>query len=99
MLASLSPEEKRSQAWLGNPDGSVTNTAPAGTPGAGRLVMLNPDYFDATLPRTAIQLIVLHSRWSNDNSRPPGAEYGIVAQRAYELQESLDYSPLKRLIK
>lgn len=99
-IAALSPARLRSQAYHGLSEGSITNLVAPRTPDSTPLVMFNPDYFDATLPRTAIQLITLRSLWSNDNARPPvGEEYDHAQYRTYELQEAISYDALARLLR
>jgi tryptophanase len=51
------------------------------TPGARLAVMLNPDYFDPSLPRTAVQLIACEFRFQQahdaGDSAPFHADLGV----------------------
>jgi len=61
-LASMSPEERRQPAWYKpHPEGArrldYGNIVEAGSPGARPLVVPNPDFYDKSLPKTAMQLV------------------------------------------
>ncbi len=62
-LASLSPEERKAQAWFGTTPGSLKGLVPPNTPDAEPLIKLNPDFFDPSLPRTALQLMTVYFAW------------------------------------
>ena len=61
-LASLSPAERGRPAWYKpHPEGvrrlDYGDIVEAGSPGARPLVVPNPDFFDKSLPQTAMQLV------------------------------------------
>jgi hypothetical protein len=68
-LAAMTPAERRSQAWRGRIDEKkiganfFSQLVPAGSAEAGPLVTLNPEFFDKSKPRSAVQLITIHMYW------------------------------------
>lgn len=58
-LNSMSEEEKKSIAFYNSTTDDITGLVPEGERGGSRLVILNPDYFDSEMPRTAVQLITI----------------------------------------
>ena len=58
-LAALTPEERRLQAYTHRDSPAISQLAPASMERATPLYKFNPAYFDAALPRTAIQLITV----------------------------------------
>ena len=61
-LASMSPEERRQPAWYKpHPEGvrrlDYGDIVEAGSPGARPLVVPNPDFYDKSLAKTAMQLV------------------------------------------
>ncbi len=71
-LAKMSPQEKQRQAfYLEHYDYSPPLAAP-GTPRAQPLVIPNPELFDPSLPRTAVQLIIVqfHAAWNLKDPQP-----------------------------
>lgn len=56
-LATMSPEQRRSQAWIGGTSASML--VPAGTPNTRPLVTPNPDFYDRTRPATDVQALLL----------------------------------------
>jgi hypothetical protein len=63
VLAAMPPEEQSAQAiYLRNDDPYGVDLAGTGQTRYGRpLVVINPDYFDKSLPRSAMQLITVQS--------------------------------------
>lgn len=60
-LADLSADERAADAWIGGNSrpSRPSGLARSGVAGASRIVTLNPQLYDATKPRTAIQNILL----------------------------------------
>ena len=56
-LAAMSPDQLRSQAWIGGTSASML--VPAGTPHARPLVTPNPDFYDRTRPPTDVQAMLV----------------------------------------
>ena len=56
-LAALSPTERAAPACEGSELQRGTSFTPCNEPGANYIVTVNPDYFDRSLPKTAIQLV------------------------------------------
>ena len=101
-LAGLSPEKRKAPAYfisqqrmmLGPP--IVDKSEPDARP----LVMVNPDYFDKSLPRTAVQLIVIS--WSdipNYGFVAPSFQEAPPESREFEVLNTLDYKKLAGLLK
>lgn len=103
-FASLSAEQKAAptcymdQSRSRNPDTRpLVSFVPAGTPRCRPVIRPNWDYFDRTLPRTAIQLLTV---WVRDcpGQKPSkdGAPYGCPANMA--LLQSLDWEKVKAIM-
>ena len=67
---ALSPSELASQAWLGDSASAGTTEAainsglaPAGAPDARPLVIVNPEFLDRSLPRSAVQILAVRLNW------------------------------------
>jgi hypothetical protein len=56
-LAALTPEQRGLQAWHLPSHNAASGLVPPGTSHARPVVTENPNYFDRSLPRTAIQLL------------------------------------------
>ncbi|HTY09320.1 MAG TPA: hypothetical protein VMF29_09170 [Candidatus Edwardsbacteria bacterium] len=101
-LDALTTGQRRSQAYIGagiKPSGLCE----PGDEDASPVVTINPDYFDPTLPRTAVQLITI--RWytaSNavDFTAPVRPQDGDnpAEVRISELLEALDYRKIAALL-
>ena len=103
-LARLSPAERAAPAYISlsvsnrkqpSPDSGCSCIVDADFPDARRLVTENPDYYDQTLPPSAIQLILV------DFSNFEGSVrvYPPWRHAAYErIRDGLDYSALARML-
>lgn len=103
-LAELAQEERTQPAYCA-PSASFEKSmqsglAGAGTPGARAIVMINPEYFDRSLPRTAVQLIacrfdyqIPYSSRSNDDGQS-----GVSASLLNRLARRFEYGKLEALI-
>jgi hypothetical protein len=58
-LAGMTPAERASPAWIG---ASYSGLVAAGEEGAVMVVEPNPDFYDRSLPRTAVQAMVVEFR-------------------------------------
>lgn len=64
-LASLSPGERKSDAWYsGQAGGRRSHLMDVGTPGAGLLIKTNPGFLDRARPRTAFLLAAVQFSWA-----------------------------------
>jgi len=96
-LAKMSPEEKKMQAWF--LDGGLGIFAPPLAPlgsDLGRPIVKMPaKWYDSSLPRSAIQSIVLRFLYSNriDHDKPGPDKTGCVS--AYRLYQYLRSADLK----
>lgn len=88
-LAALSPAERRAQAYIGGKSQDEWGLGHSGDDGAYPLVSYNPAFFDHGAPRTAIQLLALIPRGSEDEA---------LTKFGWELLESLDYASLRGLM-
>ena len=95
-LASLSPEERRTQAWYGGEgaDHELQLNRP-GAPGAYALVSLNPDFFDLTAPRTAFQSLAFIAIKGN-GSRDADSVGNLFARR---LLGEIDFARVEALVR
>lgn len=99
-LAGMSSAKRNSQAWRGRIDekeflsrgGFHSELVPAGTADAGPLVAINPDFFDKSLPRSAIQVITV-------DLAPGGhSETFIGVQRLREMLATTDWNKVAGLL-
>lgn len=89
-LAALTPEARRLQAHTHIDSQAPSLLASASMPGATPLYKFNPAYFDAALPRTAIQLITV--RFVDvDTTRQKLSERPDLLQRSPITPERLEY--------
>jgi len=77
-LAAMSPEERLQPAWYKRHAEGVRrldygDIVDAGTAGARPLVVPNPDFFDKSLPKTAMQLVSVPAAGHYDSLRAKGA--------------------------
>ena len=64
-LASLSPDERKSDAWYsGRDEGRHSHLTDAGAPDARPLIKTNPGFLDRARPRTAFQLAAVQFSWA-----------------------------------
>jgi hypothetical protein len=97
-LAAMTAEERATPAWLANGTGNgVYEMAPPGTPGAARLVALNPTFFRATGSRVAVRLINVYLRQSEAHEAGAGVNQA-VNRAAYQVYRTLDWAALARLL-
>lgn len=95
-LASLSPAERRAQAWYGGEGADpLLLLNRAGAPGAHALVTFNPDFFDRTAPRTAFQSLAFVAL---QNFSPTGGSPDdlLFARR---LLDSIDFVRIGTLVR
>jgi hypothetical protein len=86
-LSSLSPSARGARAYIGGEHPDEWGLASAGDEGALPLVSFNDDFFDRTAPRSALQVLALIPRGSED-----GASAG------WKILESIDYSAVAALL-
>lgn len=90
--ASLTPEELNGPAYYES--GNISHVT--ATPNNSQLKRFNPDYFDKSLPRTAIQIIAIHTLTEAFSKE---CDYNhIEYQRHCEFVKQLDAKALKALI-
>lgn len=96
-LAGLSPRERAAPAYLptGRNKSTRTSGLASGPDGANTqmLIVPNPQFFDRTLPRTAIQIIAIDLPGMRDNEPDDAADSVRVAVRG-----ALDYGRLAELL-
>jgi len=103
-LASLSPAERAAPAYISlkipnmkqsSPELDCSYIVDADFPGATRLVTENPDYYDQSLPPSAIQLILVDF----SNFERSVRVFHSWRQVAYErIRDGLDYSALAAML-
>jgi hypothetical protein len=94
-LDGMTPDQRASEAWY-NPDHKPyrSGAVPPDTPGARQLVVINPDYFDHSLPRTALQLITVLVE--HMGSHPEDA-WQAYPRRAAEFANTADWKGVLQL--
>jgi hypothetical protein len=96
-LAALKPEQRGLPAWyLPSPD-SASGLVPPGTPHARPIVTENPNYFDRSLPRTAIQLLSVDFVYYKLVSEPAQSEV-LGNQRVWEFSNQADWKRIAALV-
>ena len=93
-LAALSPAERRAPACEGTSGAKPTYLVPCDAPGADAIVQVNPDFFDASLPPTAVQHIVVITKKAE-----LGGEGKGLHEWRIKLFHELDYPGLYALLK
>jgi hypothetical protein len=88
-LASLSSAERGAQAYVGGRSQDEWGLGHKGDDNAFPLVSFNPEFFDRSAPRDAIQLLALIPRGSDDDA---------LTKLGWQLVESLDYASLRGLL-
>jgi len=101
-LNSLSPEQLKAPAYVvsGWDTRLESFVVDKSEPGARAVVMYNPDYFDKSLPKTAVQLIIFY--WTNlvqYQFEAPGFQENPPVAREFEVLNTLDYKKLAALLK
>jgi hypothetical protein len=98
-LAEMSPAERASRAMGGGGMSIPSSMMPPGQPGGTPLVIFNPNYFDQTLPRTAVQLIVVRTNESTVDPGPLDPErFGTRSLAVWALRNTIDYARLRTLM-
>jgi hypothetical protein len=97
-LAALSPAERGQVAYLtvasSIPNAARGRCAPfvdPGARGARRIVRANTDFFDRSLPRTALQVIAVHT---SDNERGRGWRKDALVR----VRDGVDYAALSAML-
>lgn len=97
-LESMGAEERRSQAFSGRdysvPSGLTTPTGYAATP----MVTFNPDFFDSSLPRTAVQLITVRTQEPTEAIDTLPDNFDARTQSVWALRQTIDYHRLAGLL-
>lgn len=100
-LAALTPAERQQPAYyLRSENPMHSGLAMANTRWARLVVMINPDYFDRLLPRTAVQLIACQYNYQlpHSSADPKGGKTGINIEMLGHLAKRLEYEKLMALI-
>lgn len=99
-LAGLTASKLKEDAYIG-PSEKLSHMVDKNEEGAAQLVIFNPDFFDHSLPRTAVQLITVYWDWGfpYDHSTPITLkENGAKTFRLYELLNTLNTNGIAALI-
>ena len=97
VLAAMSPEERKMQARTHTWDPFEPTLAPVDSEEGTPLVRANPAWFDASLPRSAFQLITLQFNYSGtlNHENPGPTEHGDIAP--YRVWQALHASDWKEI--
>jgi hypothetical protein len=102
VLAAMSPSQRAAQAWyLRNEDLREPDLAPPGSEDARALVVVNTEWFDPSLPKSAIQLISVTFDYgpSFDPKDPkPGDDGSVEALRLWEMKRTIDWKSISSLL-
>jgi hypothetical protein len=93
-LASLTPEQRRADAYLGNRI-EYGYTVPRPGPGDHRIVKLNPDFLDSRKPRESIQVLGVVSSFVGGSSVYRQSADDRFAERVLR---AIDYQRLAALV-
>jgi hypothetical protein len=97
-LAALTPGERQQPAYWSDPprdNPMLSGLTTRETYGARFVVMTNPDYFDSSLPRTAVQLIACEFDFLGaHDADEPGPAYGSTVRLFWQFE----YDKLAALI-
>jgi hypothetical protein len=93
-LASLTPAQRRADAYYGW-QVEYGYTVPSPGPNDRRVVMFDPDYFDRSVPRTALQVLTVFSTSQGAFNVFSRAADDVFAER---LARSLDFKRLAALL-
>jgi len=98
-LDSKTAAERASEAWFGSRNGNPfgSGIVPPHTPGAEQVAVVNPDYFDYSLPRTAIQLILVRTN-QMDVGLHTQSLWNAHYRRAREFVDTADWKGVYKLI-
>ena len=103
VLAAMSPAERQSQAmYLRKEDDPFEpDLALNGSPYAWPLVVVNPDWYDPALPRSAVQLIsvIFDYATSFDPDHPmPDDDGGVESLRLSGMKGTCDWKAVRSLL-
>jgi hypothetical protein len=102
-LAAMSAAERQAQArFLQDFKGLGPDLAPIGSSDGIPLVVANPDWFDPSLPRWAIQLIVVGFEYGPrfDPENPKfDKDIGVAPLRLLETRQTTDWKAISSLLK
>jgi len=98
-LASLTPQERASQAYFGDWKTSLraSGLVEPNEAGARPLVSPNPEFFNKSLPRTALQSIVIIGLRSAEEARRHPENPDPAQLRILELRDTLDWNKVMAL--
>ncbi|HEX3044420.1 MAG TPA: hypothetical protein VHY08_06675 [Bacillota bacterium] len=100
-LNAMSPAERRQTAYYSSGAEDPSGLVSPDYEGAFKLVTFNPEYYDRSLPRTAVQLIVIGygGDFTNyEETHVKGFEEAGTIKTLYDLEQSLDYQAVKKLL-
>jgi hypothetical protein len=102
VLAAMSPAQRGAQAmYLRNEDPREPDLAPQGSKEARPLIIVNPEWFDPSLPKSAIQLISVTFEYGpsfDPNDPKPGEDGSVEALRLWEMKRTLDWKSISSLL-
>jgi hypothetical protein len=97
-LAAMTAEERATPAWLANRTGNgAYELAPPETPGAGRLIALNPAFFRSGGSRVVARLINVYLTQEEPHERGAGVNQA-VNRAMFEIYQTLDWAALARIL-
>jgi len=102
-LNAMSPEERRQTAYYCSGAEDPLGLCGPEDEGAFKLVTFNPEYYDRSLPRTAVQLIVIKYGYGGGFTSYEEADEMVFEaagtnKTLYDLERSLDYQAVARLL-
>jgi hypothetical protein len=102
VLAAMSPSQRRAQAmYLRNEDPREPDLAPQGSKEAWPLVIINPEWFDPALPRSAVQLVCITFDFGpsfDPNDPKPGEDGSVDSLRLWEMKRTIDWKSISSLL-
>lgn len=102
-LNALSPEERSQPAYYLSGSDDPTGLCGQDDEGAFALVTLNPNFFDKSLPRTSIQLIIIEFGYGSGFNGYEEADKMVFEKAGsnktlYDLEKSLNYKAIEKLL-
>jgi hypothetical protein len=101
-LAALTPAQREEPAFYATPPiehAMSSGLTDGASPGSRRVVTANPDYFDRSLPRTAVQLIACEFNFQRPLDLAEAGDHEEIAARTlHRLLITLEYDKLAALI-
>jgi hypothetical protein len=94
-LAALSPEERKAEAIVRNPfvvPGGREKLFVTEAEGGRRLFVIRAGFFDASLPRHAVQFVTIYWRWD------AGPKDSAKAEVARQFRENFDVQALRAML-